>query len=248
MGERCKKLEPLLEGEAKAQYVEAMFSRIAKRYDLVNTVMTLGMHHRWRRMTAELAIAGLKGKAMDIGTGTGDLALALAARADVTKVIGVDFSSNMLKLAFQKAKGEKLEHKIDFILGDALSLSFVDDSFACATAGFTVRNAVDVSKMIGEMRRVVIPGGRVVILELTPLTPGNPLAPLVDLYLNGWIPLVGRGLARDRAAYSYLSRSVGSFPTSSELARLLERVGLRKVSYRVLGMGAVAIHWGLKER
>ena len=161
-----------LQGEAKQQYVANLFTRIARRYDLMNSLMTGGMHHRWKRKTAQVAAQGLRGKGLDIATGTGDLALALARRPEIDQAIGVDLLPEMVALAHLKAKDNGLADKTILITGDALSLPFPDNCFACATAGFSLRNMPDLPQALTEMARVVRPGGRVATLELTPFTTG----------------------------------------------------------------------------
>ncbi len=235
-----------LKGEARASYVAAMFARIARTYDLMNTVMTGGQHHRWRSHAARLASAGLEGPALDIGTGTGDFAFALAKRPGIERVIGIDFVPEMVTAATRKAKRRKLHRPVEFFNGDALALPFPDNSFVCATSGFSLRNVIDLPGAIGEMVRVVRPGGRVVSLEITPLERNGPFARLFRLYFHRLTPLVGGLLARDREAYTYLPRSVELFPSADKLAGIMEQAGLQSVTYKKIGLGTVAIHVGEK--
>ena len=234
-----------LKGEEKRRYVADLFTRIARRYDFMNTLMTGGMHHRWRRRTAQRAMAELDGLALDIGTGTGDLALTLAQTDGVTGVVGVDLVPSMVALAEGKAHS-KFENKAAyFLVGDALSLPFPDDTFACATSAFVLRNMPDLKTSLQEMFRVVQPGGRVVSLEITPLERG-PFVPLFRLYFHRVVPLVGALISRDRAAYTYLPQSVDHFPSAESLVRLLVEVGLRDVGYERMGLGTVVLYWGTK--
>lgn len=237
-----------LKGEAKARYVAAMFARISRRYDLLNTVITGGMHHRWRRLAATLAAEGLAGHALDVATGTGELAFALARQPGIQSVVGVDFVPEMVTLARHKARLRNVSHRVTFARGDALALPFDDGSFACAAAGFTLRNVTDVPAALAEMARVVRPGGRVAVLETTPFERNGPLSRLVRLYFHGVVPVVGGVLARDREAYSYLIQSADVFPRATELARLMEEAGFQRVRYRTVAMGAIAIHVGEKGR
>lgn len=239
-----------LRGDEKRVYVADLFARIAGRYDLMNTLMTGGMHHRWKRRTAAATSDGLAGPALDIATGTGDLAFALAKRPGVSMSIGVDLLPEMISLANGKRDRGRRESpgkrsRVGFLLGDALALPFPDNSFACATAGFSLRNMPDLPAAIAEMARVVRPGGRVTTLELTPM-PGGLKTALFRLYFHRIVPLVGQVVAGDRGAYTYLPQSVDYFLQADRLAGLFEEKGLVDVSYRKLGFGTVAIHQGRK--
>ena len=232
-----------LQGEEKQQYVADLFSRIARRYDLMNDLMTAGLHRRWKGQTAQLTAEGLAGRALDVATGTGDLALALSKRPGIDCVVGVDLLPEMATLARHKtAAGNRGAH-LGLLLGDALRLPFADGSFACVTAGFSLRNMPDLDRALAEMARVAQPGGRVTTLELTPLPPGLQ-SRLIRWYFHRLTPLMGRVVARDRSAYTYLPDSVDVFPEAEELAGLLRKVGLVDVGYRRMGFGAVALHWG----
>ena len=187
-----------MKGHAKQQYVAGMFTRIAGRYDLMNTLMTGGMHHYWKRKTARLTAQGLGGKALDVATGTGDLALALARLPEIEHAVGVDLLPEMLVLAREKTRASGKAATTTWMLGDALSLPFPDDCFACATAGFSLRNMPDLAQALAEMARVVRPGGRVTTLELTPFT-GGVIAGLFRFYFHRVVPLLGQ-LVGDRSA------------------------------------------------
>ncbi len=220
--------------------VRAMFDRIAGLYDRMNTVMTAGLHHRWRRRAAELAALTPGGRALDVATGTGDLAIELARRVGASgEVVAIDFSQRMLELA--RAKRESLP--IRFEAANALALPFADNEFDAATVGFGARNFSDLEKGLREMARVVRPGGRVVVLEIT--TPQRPpLSIFFALWFDNAVPALGR-LAGDPAAYSYLPLSVRRFPGPSELAALLSSCGLADVRYLVTAGGIIALHAGV---
>ena len=234
-----------LRGEDKRQYVAEMFARISPRYDLMNSLMTGGLHHRWKRETARVTAAGLHGAALDIATGTGDLAFALARCPCIDRVVGVDLLSEMLTIAVGKPDAASAKASTTFALGDALRLPFSDRTFVCATAGFSLRNMADVPAAIAEMARVVSPGGRVTTLELTPMPPGIRAA-LGRLYFHRFVPLMGQIVAGDRTAYTYLPSSVDYFLTAEGLAEVYRNAGLVNVGYRRLGLGGVALHYGEK--
>lgn len=243
-----------LKGDDKARYVAAMFDRISRRYDLLNTVMSGGMHHLWRRRAARLAAqdghgeapSTGSGQALDVATGTGDLALALARRPKLARVVGLDFAPRMLPLARDKAQRRGLSHRVHWLLGDALALPFPDDHFLCATAGFGLRNFSDKEAALREMARVVMPGGRVVILDIVPLGDRGILHRLLRVYFRGVVPRLGTWLTGSKEAYAYLPDSVDSYLTAQQLAAMMEGVGLQKVRYQMMGLGTVALHVGEK--
>lgn len=232
-----------LPGEARRRYVAQMFARIAPRYDLMNTLMTAGMHHRWRNAAAASATHGLEGTALDVATGTGDLALALARQRGIQRTIGLDILPEMVGRARIKAGSKELDGIAQFMVGDALSLPFPDDSFACAASGWGLRNMPDVRGALEELVRVVRPGGKVVSLESMPVR-GGPLRLPFRLFFHQIVPLMGQLVAGDRAAYTYLPQSVEGFLSAEDMARLFREVGLADVGYRRMGLGAVAVHWG----
>ena len=235
-----------LRGDDKRQYVAEMFARISPRYDLMNSLMTGGLHHRWKRETALFTAAGLHGAALDVATGTGDLAFALARCPGIDRAVGVDLLSEMLTIAAGKPEATNTGRSpTAFVMGDALQLPFPDSTFVCATAGFSLRNMADVPAAIAEMARVVSPGGRVTTLELTPMPPGIRAA-LGRLYFHRFVPLMGQLVAGDRTAYTYLPSSVDYFLTAEGLAQVYRKAGLTNVGYHRLGMGGVALHYGDK--
>ena len=233
-----------LQGEAKQKYVADLFSRIAGRYDLMNDLMTLGMHRRWKRRTASLAAQGLSGPALDVSSGTGDLAMELAQMPGISHAVGVDLLPAMIARARSKLLGKRSALRVSMMVGDALALPFPDHAFACATSGFSLRNMPDVRRALAEMVRVVRPGGRVALLELTPMDKGIK-ATLFRPFFHGVVPLIGQLVGGDRSAYTYLPQSVDYFLQADRLAELLGEVGLGQVSYRRLGFGTVTVHWGM---
>jgi ubiquinone/menaquinone biosynthesis methyltransferase len=224
--------------------VKTMFDRIAGRYDLMNSVMSAGLHHRWRARAVDLAHVGPGGRALDVCCGTGDLALALRqAIGEGGEVVGLDFSEAMLDEA--RAKSAARAAEVEWIQGNALELPFEDASFDAATVGFGIRNVVDLPRALAEMRRVVRPGGRVVVLEIT--TPERPpLSWFYALWFDRIVPLLGT-LTGEHDAYSYLPESVKRFPPAAGLAKRMYDGGLRDVRYLILAGGIVAIHAGTVE-
>ena len=232
-----------------------MFDRIAGVYDLMNRVMTAGLDRRWRERTVERAELDPGDAALDVCCGTGDLAFELARRAGSDgRVVGCDFSERMLELA--RAKDEELRlvagpesngsrsglAPVEFEWADALDLPYADASFDAVTVGFGVRNLADLEAGLAELARVLKPGGRLVILELTqPQRP--PLSTFFSLWFDRAVPVLGR-LAGDSAAYTYLPESVRTFPGPERLAELMDGAGLHRVRWLLLAGGIIAIHSG----
>lgn len=232
--------------ERKAQYVGRMFDRIAPRYDLMNRLMTFGMDQRWRRFVVAQAAPTVSGAALDVATGTGDLAIALARRIGPGgAVIGTDFSREMMRPGPGKAAKAGVGRLVRFVAADALDLPFPAASFDCVTSGFAMRNVTDIERAFREMCRVTKPGGRVVCLEVAkPLFP--PVRWLHGLYFRRVVPLIGRIVTGQKEAYTYLPESARNFPPPPALAAIMARTGLCDVRYHLLSLGAVAVHVGTK--
>jgi demethylmenaquinone methyltransferase/2-methoxy-6-polyprenyl-1,4-benzoquinol methylase len=208
----------------------------------MNSLMSAGLHHRWRARTVDIAGVGPGAAALDVCCGTGDLALELRRRVGPAgRVVGVDFSAPMLELAERKSEAQ--DATVEWVRGNALELPFSDATFDTATVGFGVRNVADLGRAIAEMARVVRPEGTVAILEIT--TPQRPpLKWFYSIWFDRVVPLLG-ALAGDREAYTYLPSSVRRFPPAHDLAELMHSAGLRDVRYVVLAGGIVAIHSGI---
>lgn len=232
--------------ESKEAYVYALFSSIAHRYDLLNTVLSFNRDRAWRRFA--VAQSGLQpgGFGLDVCCGTGMLAFEQARVVGPTgKVVGVDFCDEMLKVA--AANLEKTSYKgiVEFVKGNAIDLPFEDNTFDCATMGFALRNVSDMRKALAEMRRVVKPGGKVVNLDLA--KPRLPVfKQLYYLYFNYLVPLLGRLGVGLEGPYRYLPASLKVFPHQEEIRALFEEVGLRDAHYFELTGGVVAVHVGTK--
>jgi len=221
-------------GTLPAESVRSMFDRIAPFYDLMNRVMTAGLDQRWRRLTVR-AVVQPGNRVLDACCGTGDLAVAARA-AGAGEVVGLDFSERMLERARRK------EPAIEWARGDLLELPFPDGSFDAATVGFGVRNLDDLERGLGELRRVLGPGGRVAILEIT--RPRGVLAPFYRLWFDALVPLLGKALPGG-SAYTYLPASVRRFPGPGELAGLLRAAGFDDVRWKTFAGGIVALHIGM---
>lgn len=193
-----------------------------------------------------MAVGELTGQALDVATGTGDFTFDLLGHSQVSNVVGLDFTRAMLPLAIEKARERRTGDRVEFVAGDAHALPFSDDTFICATVGFGVRNFIDVPLALREMRRVVRPGGRVVILEIVRQDGINPVGKLFPLYFRRVTPWMGALFAGDREAYTYLPESVQGFLSADELAAMMREAGLVNVRHRRLALGTVAIHVGEK--
>ena len=226
-------------GTLEEPQVRAMFDRIAGVYDLMNSVMTAGMHHRWRRRAADLARIGPGDRVLDVATGTGDLAVELAGRvAPGGSVIGSDFSEEMLDRARVKEPG------IEWEWANAMELPYEDAGFDAVTVGFGARNFSDLDRGLSEMVRVTRPGGRVVVLEIT--TPTRPpLSTFFEMWFDTIVPQIGK-VAGDPDAYEYLPSSVRRFPAAPELAARMAGAGLEEVGWVITAGGIIAIHHGTR--
>jgi len=221
-----------------------MFDRIAGGYDTINSVMTVGLHHAWRERAADRAELRPGDAALDLCCGTGDLTLALRERVGPSgRVVGADFSERMLELAQEKG-AERGAQDVTFEWADALELPYSDASFDAVTVGFGVLNLADLGAGFREMARVLKPGGRCVVLEITqPQKP--PLSTFFGLWFDRVVPVIGR-VAGDPDAYSYLPESVRGFPPPEGLASIMDEAGLGSIRYTVLAGGIIAIHSGVR--
>lgn len=230
-----------LEGRERATYVRRMFGRIAQRYVLMNRLMTFGQDRRWRRYVVAEAALPPGGRLLDVATGTGDIGLQALEGDPALRVTGADFAREMMQAGKARPGGERM----GWAEADALALPFPAATFDAATSGYLMRNVIDVEGAFREQLRVVKPGGRVVCLDSSP-PPPTLLRPFILLYLRVVIPLLGRLVAGDPSAYTYLPESTQAFKTPEELAEIMRQAGLVDVRYRRFMFGTMAVHSGAR--
>lgn len=239
--------EATLQGAAKQRYVTGMFTRIARRYDVMNTVMTFGQDESWRQLTVRVARPRPGSHALDMGTGTGRIAAELARQGAAVWALDLTHEMMVRGRADLSAAPHLREPalRVHFVQGDALTLPFRDASFDCVTSGFTLRNVTDVPQAMRELCRVVRPGGRVVTLEASQ----PPLALFRTgnrLYITLMLPVLGRVIAGDADAYTYLRSSMIRFYDAPGLAAVMREAGLERVRFKRLMFGSVAVHVGTR--
>jgi demethylmenaquinone methyltransferase / 2-methoxy-6-polyprenyl-1,4-benzoquinol methylase len=221
-------------GPKRSERVRILFGRIAGRYDLINDIQSLGLHRFWKRTLIEAARPRPSDTALDVCCGTGDIALGLSRR--VERVVGCDFSLEMLARA--RARGSQ---RVSWIVGDALHLPFSENLFDVVTIGYGLRNLSDFSQGLGELVRVLKPGGRLLILDFG--KPANPLLRAVYFtYLRLIVPVYGLLLCGDSAAYNYILESLREYPAQSGVTHLLERAGCKQIQVRNFLGGAMSVH------
>ena len=231
----------------KERAVQRMFSAIARRYDLNNTVLSLGLHHRWKRETVARAQARPGQTVLDLCAGTCDLALLLGNTVGPTgRVVACDLNAEMLAIGRRKVATRGYDDRIACVLGNAEGLQFDDASFDALTVAFGIRNVTNIPKALAEMFRVLKPGGRAVCLEFSRPTTAV-LRKAYDVYSFTLLPKIGTWIARDRTGvYQYLPDSIRHFPAQEEFAAMWREAGLRDVTYTNYSGGIVAIHAGVK--
>lgn len=226
---------------SKGPGVQRMFDDIARRYDLMNRVMTLGRDQHWRRFVVNKAGNVKNGSVLDLASGTGDIAALFGETVSDALVIGADFSLNMLG----EAKRRFTDQTICWQACDANHLPYLDNVFNAVTFGYLLRNVDDSLAVLKEVWRVLAPGGKIVCLDTTP-PEKNILYPFIKLYFRYGIPLLGSMVARDKSAYAYLTGSTMDFHDAESLADLFRQAGFRQVNYEKFMLGTIGIHWGTK--
>jgi demethylmenaquinone methyltransferase/2-methoxy-6-polyprenyl-1,4-benzoquinol methylase len=227
--------------EEKATYVRTMFGRIARRYDALNRLMTLGRDRAWRQEAVQRTAIPSGGRALDVACGTGDLALEVHRQVEDARVVGIDFTPEMLAQASRRGEGAGVE----WVLADALRLPFADNSFDGIVSAFALRNVTSIPTAFAEMRRVARPGGRVANLEIA--QPRLPLfRRLFSLYFYRVVPWLGGLISGQRDAYTYLPYSLGAFISPAEIAGVMQQAGWEGVRFWRRMLGTVALHRGQK--
>ena len=227
-----------LTGSERAQYIRNLFTKIAPRYNMLNRLMTGGMDTHWRREVINLIKIRPHGSVLDLGTGTGDLARETLTQYPKSRVTAADFTLEMMQVG-------KQDGSLNFSAADALSLPFKEHTFDAIVSGFLMRNVSDVQQTLREKHRVLKPGGRIVILDTT-RPKKNWLSPFIKFHMHVIIPTLGRLLSGYSEAYTYLPDSTEQFLSAEELTVRMVAVGFRRVNFKRLMLGTIAIHWGEK--
>lgn len=242
---KVESLNPYAGDEAKHEQIERMFDSIAPRYDLMNRLMTMGVDKAWRRNTVKAVAACHPSDILDIATGTGDLAIALARRIPLARITGVDLSAGMVAIGREKIERDGLSDRVTLEVADALKLPFDDNSFDAITVAFGVRNFEHLPQGYAEMHRVLRPGGKLVVLELTP--PASAVVkPFYNLYTRGVIPLVGRVISHDASAYTYLPESIRAVPARRLMTDIMDSAGFRHSAFRSMTFGVCTLYTATK--
>lgn len=230
-----------LTGNQRARYVQAMFARIARRYDLMNRLMTVGQDSRWRRDVVCQADLKPGERLLDLGAGTGDLALEVARRDPQAVIVAADFTLEMMRVGQQRLGGDA----IPWSAANALHLPFASQTFDAVVSGFLMRNVADLQGALEEQNRVLKPGGRIVILDTT-RPPRNLLTPFIRIHLHVIIPTLGKLITGDAAAYNYLPDSTENFLSAEELVERMQAAGFGNVCFMRYMFGTIAVHFGVK--
>lgn len=230
----------------KTQMVQEVFATIARQYDRMNCLLSFGRDKGWRRRAVDILAPGPADRVLDVCCGTAMLSLEVAGRLGLQgKVTGVDFSPEMLATGERNLRAHPAGQRVELLPGDALELPFPDNSFDSAVSGFALRNLADVVAALAEMRRVVRPGGRIVVLELA-----KPCSPIFQriyyFYFYRLVPIIGRVAVGRSLPYSWLPESVRVFPSQAEVWAMLSQAGLVDTGYQNLSFGIAAIYWGIK--
>ena len=245
MTQESHHVKPYVDQGGKKEQVREMFDNISSSYDLLNKLLSVGMDRKWRKKAVAI-LGNLKdGKVLDVATGTGDVAFAIARANPGCKVTGLDLAPKMLEIAERKSKQNDLADRVDFILGESENIPYADNSYDGVTVAFGVRNFENLGEGLKEMHRVLKPGGQVVVLEFT--RPRIfPFKQLFGMYFKYILPMIGGLKSGDQKAYKYLFESVQAFPDYDKFVDRLHEAGFKNGSYNVLSLGICAVYRGVK--
>ena len=231
--------------DAKAGMVHGVFSSVASRYDVMNDLMSGGVHRLWKDAMMDWLVPRDGQRLLDVAGGTGDIAFRFLKRAPGAGAVVLDMTESMLVAGRQRAEAEALEGRLDWIVGDAMALPFADNSFDRYTISFGIRNVTRIDAALAEAYRVLRPGGRVMVLEFSQV-PNPAMQWAYDRYSFNVIPAMGRVVTGDRDSYQYLVESIRKFPDQESFAAMIRQAGFEQVKYRNLTMGVAALHSGWK--
>lgn len=229
----------------KAGMVHGVFTRVANRYDVMNDLMSVGIHRLWKDAMMDWLAPRPGQRLLDVAGGTGDVAFRFLGRAKAGHATVCDLTESMLIEGRKRAEAENLAHSLDWIVGDAMALPFADNTFDVYTISFGIRNVTRIPDALAEAYRVLKPGGRLMVLEFSQM-PNAMLQKAYDIYSFNVIPLMGQIVANDRASYQYLVESIRNFPDQETFAGLIRQAGFAQVKYRNLSLGIAALHSGWK--
>jgi demethylmenaquinone methyltransferase/2-methoxy-6-polyprenyl-1,4-benzoquinol methylase len=238
------RVTPYNSGKQKKEQVAEMFDHIANRYDLLNSLLSFGIHKGWRRKCVHILRAHRPKKILDVATGTGDFAVECASLSPVS-IVGIDISEGMLAVGRQKIAKRNLANLVTLKQGNAENFTDPDGSFDAITVGFGVRNFQDLEKGLKNLHRLLKPGGILVVLEFSYPT-SAPVKLFYDFYLGFVTPMTGRLLSRDTRAYTYLAESVKAFPNNERFTGVMQNCGFTRCSFRPMSLGIAAIYLGIK--
>ena len=231
--------------DEKAGMVHGVFTRVANRYDLMNDLMSVGIHRLWKDAMMDWLAPRAGQRLLDVAGGTGDIAFRFLARAPEARATVLDMTESMLIEGQKRAEAENLVDRLDWVAGDAMALPFADNTFDVYTISFGIRNVTRIPDALAEAFRVLKPGGRLMVLEFSQL-PNPALQWAYDRYSFNVIPAMGQAVANDRDSYQYLVESIRKFPDQDSFASMIRQAGFEQVKYRNLTMGVAALHSGWK--
>jgi demethylmenaquinone methyltransferase/2-methoxy-6-polyprenyl-1,4-benzoquinol methylase len=231
--------------EHKAGLVHGVFTNVASKYDVMNDVMSVGIHRVWKDAMMDWLAPREGQHLLDVAGGTGDIAFRFLKRAPAAQATVLDLTESMLVEGQKRAEAAQMADKLEWIVGDAMALPFEDNTFDRYTISFGIRNVTRIPDALAEAFRVLRPGGRLMVLEFSQL-PNDALQRLYDLYSFNVIPRMGQAIAGDRDSYQYLVESIRRFPDQETFATMIRAAGFEQVGYRNLSMGIAALHSGWK--